>query len=234
MPEQSLDDANIRALLKEVGGKAVAQRMQRHSLGDSGQSSCFMKETIELAGRHRPIFAMPWKQPALRQRLTDIMTFGPDRPPGPEQAKQILGKFDLAILLALALNNPDDHLLAVDIADLEPGHFASTHAGAIGKAEKNPDDCIDLQDEMLALARRTEKVEGESGEVQMACLLTTPQLNAFRAVIDYRKWQIARLLPKHYGDKLNVGADGVSGVVSINVDLGEQQGNPALDVTEAA
>jgi len=52
------------------------------------------------------------------------MTFGPDRPPGPEQTKEILRQLDLAILPALTLDNLDDHPLAVDITDLEPGHFA--------------------------------------------------------------------------------------------------------------
>ena len=42
-------------------------------------------------------------------------------------------------------------------------------------------------------------------------------------MVDYRKWQIAWHLPQHYGDKLKFGTDGVSGAVSINVDLGEQQ-----------
>ncbi len=116
----------------------MAKRMQRHSLGDPGQSPCLMKETIELAGRHRSVFAMPWKQPALGRRIAGIMTFGPDRPPGSQQAKQSLRQLDLAILLALTLNNPDDHLLAVDIADLEPGHFAGTHASAIRDAKENP------------------------------------------------------------------------------------------------
>ena len=37
--EQRLDDADISAALQEVGGKAMAQRMERHRLGDPGAAA---------------------------------------------------------------------------------------------------------------------------------------------------------------------------------------------------
>ena len=49
----------------------------------------------------------------------------------------------IAILAALALDHADDHPLAVDVAQLQMGHFRAAHAGAVenhqqGAAEQVP------------------------------------------------------------------------------------------------
>ena len=49
---------------------------------------------------------------------------------GPEQVEKVVGQLDLTILLAFALDDPDDHLIAVDIANLESALFLTFRPGA--------------------------------------------------------------------------------------------------------
>ena len=44
VPQQSLDDSDIGAALEQMGGEAVAQRMQAHALFDPGRRGRFMKQ----------------------------------------------------------------------------------------------------------------------------------------------------------------------------------------------
>jgi hypothetical protein len=48
-----LDDSDIGAALKKMGGEAVAQHMQGHALLDPGRLGRFMKQAAQLAGGHR-------------------------------------------------------------------------------------------------------------------------------------------------------------------------------------
>ena len=51
MPKQSLDQPDIGAALEQMGGKAVAQRMQADALPDTGSVRRLMEQTAELARR---------------------------------------------------------------------------------------------------------------------------------------------------------------------------------------
>ena len=51
-------------LLEQMGGEAVAQRMQRHALLDPGCIGRLMEQAVELAGRHRLAGPAAGKQPA--------------------------------------------------------------------------------------------------------------------------------------------------------------------------
>jgi hypothetical protein len=53
MTEQDLDHANIDILLEQVGGKAMPQRVWRHSLLQLGHVSGGMNDAVELARRQR-------------------------------------------------------------------------------------------------------------------------------------------------------------------------------------
>jgi hypothetical protein len=44
--EERLDDANIGAALEQMGGKAVAQPVQRHALLDSGGLRRLMEQAV--------------------------------------------------------------------------------------------------------------------------------------------------------------------------------------------
>jgi len=50
---QRLDNSDISAALEQVGGEAVAQRVQRHGLLDPGRVGRLVKQTALLAGSHR-------------------------------------------------------------------------------------------------------------------------------------------------------------------------------------
>ena len=92
------------------------------------------------------------------------------------------------------------------------------------------DECIDLEEELLGTARRRVESTTDDGKTMVRSALSGPELGAYRAVMDRRKWQVARLLPKNYGDKISLGTEGVSGTVSINVDLGDQDKGEDEDV----
>jgi hypothetical protein len=80
MAEQHLDDADVNVLLEQVGGKAVAQGVQRHGLIDLGQTGGGMTGAVELTRGERVDPVLTGKEPALR----------PSRPPpGAQEFKQL-------------------------------------------------------------------------------------------------------------------------------------------------
>src|ERR1700746_3486753 len=76
--EQHLDDADVGLLLKEVGGKAVTQRMNADALGDAGTPRCQANDPMQLA-RTRMLPAVAGKQPRLRGRHPSLLAR--DAPP---------------------------------------------------------------------------------------------------------------------------------------------------------
>src|SRR5271168_2199851 len=92
--EQHLDDADVDLVLEQMGGEAVAQRVQRDALVDAGRLSRGMAGTVELACRQRVDRIAAREQP----------TLWPCRLPiGAQQLQQMLGEHHVAILVALAL-----------------------------------------------------------------------------------------------------------------------------------
>src|SRR5229473_400532 len=104
VPEQHLDHADVSLLLQQMRGKAVPQRVQRDGLVDLGHLRGGMAGPVELPRRERVDRVLPGKQPALRVRRL---------PPRAQQFEQVLGQYDVAVLAALALLNPDNHPVAV-------------------------------------------------------------------------------------------------------------------------
>src|SRR3546814_17488805 len=66
--EQSLDDADVDAVLEQVGGKAVAQGVRPDALVDIGRLSRLDADAVELAGADRGRGTLPREEPALRQQ----------------------------------------------------------------------------------------------------------------------------------------------------------------------
>jgi len=125
--EQHLDDANIDVLLEQVGGKAVSQGVQRDVLFDLRHLGSGVAGAIELARGHRLRRIAARKQP----------TPGPRRPPpGAQQIEQARREHDVTVLAAFALLDANDHLLAVDVGDLERDHLGGAQAGALGHAQR--------------------------------------------------------------------------------------------------
>src|SRR5437867_3713825 len=127
VPQQHLDHANVDLLLKQMGGEAVPERVERDALVDPSRLRRGMAGTVELACGERLHRIAARKQPAL----------GPcGLPIGAQKRKQMLAEHHVAVLAALALLDPDHHAGAVDVAELERDHLIGTHACAIGYAQR--------------------------------------------------------------------------------------------------
>src|SRR5215468_800429 len=138
MAQERLDDSDIGAAFQQVGRKAVAQRVQRHTLPDPGCIRRLVEQPVELAGRHRLAGPTTRKQPAFLKGYCGIET--PARlPPLSQQIEHLGRKHDVAILATFGLLNANDLLRAVDMLDLEPDDLAGTQAAAIAKAEQHAD-----------------------------------------------------------------------------------------------
>src|SRR6516225_861477 len=114
--EQHLDDADIGLLLEEVGGKAVPQRVNADPLANVGARRCHANEPIELAPTH-VLSTVAGEQPGLAGMHPSLLARG--APPFTQYIEQVGRENDVAILLALALLDADDHSVAVDVAELQ-------------------------------------------------------------------------------------------------------------------
>ncbi len=131
--EQRLDHPDIDTAFEQVSGERVAQRMQAHGLGDPGLLDRLLEEARELPRGQRPARIAPGKEPALGCGDFPVLMPRAFFPPLPQQAQDIVGKHHVAVLAPLSLDDPDDVLGAVEIADPEPHHLAGTQAAAIGE-----------------------------------------------------------------------------------------------------
>ena len=133
MTEQHLDHADIDAVLEQMGGKAVAQRMRADALGDVGRLRRFDDDAIQLAGADRLADVLPGKQPALRVHDA-LLPSG--LPPCTQQREQIHREHGVAVLAPFATLDPDQHALAVDVADFEHRHLGDAQPRAIGDRQR--------------------------------------------------------------------------------------------------
>lgn len=78
------------------------------------------------------------KKPALRWRDIPVLVPRAFFPPAPQEAQGLGRQHDVAVLAALGLDDADDVLGAVYVADLEPHHLAGTQAAAVGQGQHGP------------------------------------------------------------------------------------------------
>ena len=135
MAEQDLDDADVGAVLEQVRGEAVPQRVRADVLAQPGRDRGRLDDPAELAGGDGPCRVLAGEQPASRPHDALLPPF---LPPGPEQPQQVGREQGMATAAALAALDLDEHALAVDIADLERGHLSHAQAGAVGDRERGP------------------------------------------------------------------------------------------------
>src|SRR3546814_9747142 len=90
------------------------------ALVDIGGFSGLDNDTGELPGADRDRSALPGEQPALRQEHA-LLPSG--APPVAQQQEQALGQHGIAVAAALTALDPEQHALAVDVADLERRHL---------------------------------------------------------------------------------------------------------------
>src|SRR5882672_8977540 len=81
---------------------------------------------------------LSWRYPSRRRiAAREQPTLRPRRlPPGPQQVEQARREHDVTVLAAFALLDANDHLLAVDVGDLERDDLGGAQAGAVGHAQR--------------------------------------------------------------------------------------------------
>src|SRR6201998_742125 len=118
-----------------MGGEAVAQRMNADTLGDAGTPRCQANDPMQLAGS--PVSpAVAGKQPGLTGRHPALLAR--NAPPFMQYLEQDGRENAVAILLALALLDPDDHPVTIDIGELERYALRGSQTGGISQAEDRP------------------------------------------------------------------------------------------------
>src|SRR5215813_13874936 len=113
-------------------GEAVPQRMNADPLGDAGTPGCQANDPVQLA-RTRMLPAVAGKQPGLTGRHPALLAR--DAPPFMQYLKKDGREDDIPILLALALLDPDEHPVTVDIGEPQRYDLRSPQAGGISQAE---------------------------------------------------------------------------------------------------
>ncbi len=101
-------------------GKAVPQGMNADPLGDAGTPGCQANDPMQLARAHVSP-AVAGKQPGLTGRHPALLAR--DAPPFMQYLEQDGRENDVPILLALALFDPDDHSVTIDVGELERYDF---------------------------------------------------------------------------------------------------------------
>src|ERR1700749_3320609 len=107
-------------------GEAVPQRMNAAPLGDAGTPGCQANDPMQLT-RTRMLPAVAGKQPGLTGRHPSLLAR--HAPPFAQQLEQVGRENDIPILLALALFDPDDHPVTIDIGELERYDLGGSQAG---------------------------------------------------------------------------------------------------------
>src|SRR5882672_12025798 len=126
MSQQDLDHPDIGVLLQQMCRKAVTKGVRGHRLADLGHLGRGIAGAPELAGRHRVDRVHSGKQPPLWAcRVV----------PSAQQLEQMRRKHHVAVLVALALFDPDHHALAVDVGYLQRDHLGHTQSGPIGHTQ---------------------------------------------------------------------------------------------------
>src|SRR5258708_21322898 len=94
VPEQDLDDADINAVLEEMGGETVPQRVRSDPLGDLRGLCRLDDDAMELPGADWLHGVLSWKQPTVAMHHALLV---PDLPPLAQQGQQIRREHGIAI-----------------------------------------------------------------------------------------------------------------------------------------
>ena len=123
MAEQYLDHANVDPALEKMGGEAVPQDVHRDLLADARRGAGRPAGRVQHRRLDRPACFPPREQPVCRAGKPPI---------GPQDAEQLRGEHDVALLAALAVLDVDQHAPAVDVAHPEAGHLRDAQPGRVG------------------------------------------------------------------------------------------------------
>src|SRR5271155_594311 len=146
-----------------MGGEAVPQRMNADTLGDAGTPRCQTNDPMQLA-RTRMLPAVAGKQPGLTGRHPALLAR--NAPPFVQYIEQDGRENDVPILLALALLDPDDHPVTIDVGELERYDLRGSQAGGIRQAQERLVLDVDRRGEQptdLFLAQNDGQAAGLAG-----------------------------------------------------------------------
>src|SRR5258708_1994712 len=101
--------------------------------GNAGTPGCKANDPVELA-RTRMLSPVARKQPVLTGRHPSLLAR--DAPPFAQYLEQVGRENDIPILLALALFDPDDHPVTIDIGELERYDLRGSQAGGVSQAQE--------------------------------------------------------------------------------------------------
>src|SRR5689334_19656752 len=116
-----------------MGGKAVPQSVNTDALGNAGALRCHANDPVELARTRMPP-AVARKQPWLTGRHPSLLAR--HAPPFAQYLEEDGRENDIPILFALALFDPDDHPVTIDIGELERYDLRGSQAGGISQAQE--------------------------------------------------------------------------------------------------
>ena len=175
VPEQDLDDPDVGAVLQQVGGEAVAQRVRPDPLGDVGGLRRLDDDAVELPGADRLHRMLSREQPAV---AVHHALLPPDLPPLAQQREQVGRQHGIAVPPALAALDAQQHALAVDVGDLQRRDLGDAQARAIGDRERGlvleagggveqPGDLVAAQHHgQLARVRQPDELARQVGAVE--------------------------------------------------------------------
>jgi hypothetical protein len=134
--EIDLDLAEVLALLEQVRGVRMAQGMDVRRFGDAGGQEGQAEGALERGAGHRlgcgarPASAVPLGGKEQDRMAVRFPLFA-------QELQRALGERDVAVGIALASADVQEHALGIDIANLEAQAFAQAQAAGVNGAEAN-------------------------------------------------------------------------------------------------
>src|SRR5450631_1235653 len=125
MAEQKLDGAQVGTGFEQMRGPGMANQVRRNSLANAGPLRCLGACTPnDLVADGLLVIAMHPRREQIDAGLEPS-------PVDTQVLEQGRAQGQIAVLVPLAVHHMEDHALAVDVGDLDPGQFGAAHAGSI-------------------------------------------------------------------------------------------------------
>ena len=126
--QQSLDDAKIDTPLQKVGGVGMPQGMDRGFFIDAAFPQGVAEGALQAARGDWPLFTPRWKQPGLTAPLFPVVL---------QHIQNRLRQRDTAVFATLAVTDPDQHALGIDIVASHTGPFGKAKAAGIDQGQSH-------------------------------------------------------------------------------------------------
>ena len=114
MSKKHLNDADVDPALQKVGGEAVPEYVHAHALVDAGRDARRTAGGVQDGRLDRSVLVATREQKPFGMRETPVAA---------QDAEQLLGQHDVALLAALAAFDPDDHAVAVDVGRFQADYL---------------------------------------------------------------------------------------------------------------